>query len=232
MRVVTWNCNGGFRNKYHLLDSFNADLFVIQECENPTKYPDSKYFNWANRFYWIGENNSKGLGVFIKNNIDSRLLDWKDDNLKYFIPIRINDTTNLIAVWCHQANSPTFEYIGQFWKYMQMHKYKFGQCIVLGDFNSNAIWDKWDRWWNFSDVVRELKDLDIYSLYHQNSLEIFGKESTKTFFLHKNLEKGYHIDYVFMSRDYMKLLREITFEKPENWISISDHMPIFIDVLI
>jgi hypothetical protein len=35
LRIVSWNCAGGLRKKWHALAEFNADLLVIQECENP-----------------------------------------------------------------------------------------------------------------------------------------------------------------------------------------------------
>ncbi len=35
MKIVTWNCAGAFRRKYGTLAHFDADILVIQECEDP-----------------------------------------------------------------------------------------------------------------------------------------------------------------------------------------------------
>ena len=51
-----------------------------------------------------------------------------------------------------------------------------------GDLNSNAQWDVWDRWWNHSDVVNQLKTMNIHSLYHELTNEEQGKEKNSTFF--------------------------------------------------
>ena len=49
------------------------------------------------------------------------------------------------------------------WKYLQLNKdnIRDKDIIIGGDFNSNKIWDVWDRWWNHSDVFNELKELGI-----------------------------------------------------------------------
>ena len=35
MKIITWNCNGAFRKKYHTLDKYHADILIIQECGKP-----------------------------------------------------------------------------------------------------------------------------------------------------------------------------------------------------
>lgn len=231
MKIVTWNCNGAFRKKFQELSEFQADILIIQECENPKTCTDEKYKEWANNYLWISENKNKGVGIFAKPNIKLETLDWENNGLKYFIPCKVNDDFLLLAAWCHGANSPTFGYIGQLWKYMQLNKSSFKKIIIAGDFNANAIWDKWDRWWNFSDVSKELSELGIVSLYHKHYEEDDGKETMPTLYLQKNLGKKYHVDYIFASEEIADQLSNLEVGK-ENWLEISDHMPIFCEIKI
>ena len=38
MRIISWNCNGGFRKKFHLLENLNADIVIIQAKSVLKKY--------------------------------------------------------------------------------------------------------------------------------------------------------------------------------------------------
>jgi exonuclease III len=232
MKIITWNCNGAFRKKYHLIEKLGADILVVQECEDPSRV-EGDYKDWAQNYLWIGANKNKGLGVFAKNHINLKRLDLNDDGLQLFLPCRINGSFNLIAVWTKQANSPNFRYIGQLWKYLQLHKDRIAadKVIICGDFNSNVQWDEWDRWWNHSDVVRELQDINIYSLYHELTGEKQGLESMPTLFMHRKLERAYHIDYAFASKRLFDLeINTIEIGKPEIWLEYSDHMPVVFTV--
>jgi exonuclease III len=230
LNILTWNCNGALRKKFDTISEFNADIYIIQECEDPERTSDKKYKEWAKNYLWTGDNTHKGLGVFAKENVKTENLCWETNGLKYFIPCRINNSFNLLATWCHGANSPTFGYIGQFWKYLQINKAKLENSIIAGDFNSNVIWDRWDRWWNHSDVVRELAELKIESLYHKFYSEEQGKESQPTFYLQKRIEKPYHIDYIFGSEEFSKSIKSLTIGKTEQWLKLSDHMPVIVEI--
>ncbi len=235
MIIVTWNCNGAFRKKFEYLNSLNTDIFVIQECENPAEAKDINYIKWANNYLWIGDSKNKGLGIFAREGISLKLLDWSDNytghKVKHFLPCLVNGEFELLAVWTHQNKSPTFGYIGQLWKYLQINKKYFENTIITGDFNSNVFWDKSNRHWNHSDVVRELEEINIHSLYHKFTNELQGSELYPTFYLHKNLDKPYHIDYCFASSIFVNKLKSIIVEPFENWKNLSDHCPVIIEFL-
>ena len=231
MRIVTWNCSGAFRKKHKLLEEFDADLLIIQECEDPAR-STSAYSEWAGNHLWVGENKNRGLAVFARNGSSIADLEWNNQGLQLFLPCLVNGNLTVLAVWTKQANSPTFKYIGQLWKYLQVHGEKLatGNVIVAGDFNSNTTWDVWDRWWNHSDVVKELDAMGIKSLYHEIKKEVQGKETTPTLFLHRKQERPYHIDYAFASTHLFDSSSEINVGSSEKWLQYSDHMPLLFEI--
>lgn len=233
MKIVSWNCNGAFRKKFKRVLNLNADIYIIQECENLAGHESFRkelLEHSIENFLWTGENKNKGLGVFSKKNIEIEELIWdfsyRGRKLKYFLPFQVNKKFTILAVWNHHADAKVFSYIGQFWLFLQNNKKEFKKIIICGDFNSNSIWDKWDIWWNHSDCVRELESLNIFSLYHKLRKEKQGEEKTKTFFLHKKKEKSYHIDYFFLSEKFFKKSIDLKIESFEEWIDISDHLPL------
>lgn len=229
MRVVSWNCNGALRNKAHLLEPLKADVWVIQECE-PLAKLGLAMEAWGANALRVGDPAKRGLAVFAKPSISLRALDLEPDGLELFLPVQVNNIM-LLAVWTKQANSPTFAYIGQLYKWLQKHKSYLAEqdpVMVVGDFNSNTCWDLWDRWWNHSDVVRDLEALGLKSLYHHQFREAQGEETRPTFFMHRNLSKPYHIDYAFLSAS---LLAHATLQLGDRdpWLKWSDHLPLVID---
>jgi len=244
MKIVTWNCNGALRKKIAYVDKLGADILIIQECEDPNQ-STKVYRQWAGDYLWTGKSKNKGIGIFARNGNRIRSLHWQGEytlqaiknqsasitwqskELQSFLPCRVNDIFTIVGIWTKKANSPNFGYVGQLWKYLQVHKSKLSgnNMILCGDLNSNSIWDQWDRWWNHSDVVRELKEIAIHSLYHNIENEDPGKETKNTFYLYRNQDKPYHIDYVFLSKN---LLDSSSLEicKPEPWLEYSDHVPL------
>ncbi|AFM11951.1 endonuclease/exonuclease/phosphatase family protein [Turneriella parva] len=231
MKIATWNCGGALRKKVEILQTLNADVYIIQECERPgDSYSDSAYAEFCANSLWVGDLHYKGLGIFAKPGISLSRKDWSDHGLKHFLPARINDSFDLLAMWAHKANSPTFGYIGQLWKYLQFHIDKMENIILAGDLNSNVRWDKWDRWWNHSDVVRELDEANIVSLYHLTRKIDQGKEPEPTFFLQRNHDKSYHIDYVFASRRIAERLNKLDIGDKDLWLQHSDHLPLCVEI--
>lgn len=232
MKIVTWNCNGAFRKKYQALDAFDADLLIIQECENPEE-SIAPYRSWAKNYLWKRESKHKDIGIFAREGIELLPLDWKDDGLQSFLPCRVGHRIDLIAIWTKQANSPNFRYIGQLWKYLNLHKDKFEgrDMLLVGDLNSNTKWDEWDRWWNHSDVVKILQELHIVSIYHEHFEEKQGHETRPTLFHLRKVERPYHVDYAFASKQILDANQiNLAVGERDDWLEFSDHMPISFSV--
>jgi len=227
MKIVSWNCNRKFREKFVKIQSLDADIFVVQECENPAETTNKNYRSWASNYLWNGTNEHQGIGIFARPEIELSLLNWDPDDLELFLPCRVNNSFNLVGVWT-KANTRKYQYIGQFWKYLQKHKLSIAnsETICVGDFNSNVYWDKPSRNWNHSDVVRELLEIGLESLYHIATGEEQGTETQPTFYLQKNIEKPYHIDYFFASSHFHSNEFNLEILDRDVWLENSDHIPI------
>lgn len=222
MKIISWNCNCMFREKFSEISKYDADIYIIQECENPENTKNEDYSKFAKNYYWIGANNSKGLGVFAKDNIKLEKLNWDEYCLRYFLPIRVNDRFNLLAVW---ACDP---YIKEYYVYQNININKYDMnMIIMGDFNSNKIWDKKNQERSHMNVINQLKEIGLDSAYHYISDEEQGQETKSTFHLYRHLDKGYHIDHCFCNKNNIKEY-EVLYD--EKWLNFSDHMPIMLEI--
>ena len=227
MRVITWNCNLKFKEKFELVDSYAPDICFIQECEKLKSdfFPNYKYF-------WTGRNESKGLGVLTKGN-DFFIDGSHNENLINFLPVT-SDNLKLLGVWSynHRASKFGSEVSGSTIAAINFYKAWVGdkneKCIIAGDFNNSIIWDKKGNDNNFDNINNNLMNLGFVSNYHKQKEEVFGKESTATFFHTKKESKKYHIDYI-----YSKNLSPVELEvgSYSEWIGYSDHSPLIVEMI-
>lgn len=221
MKIVSWNCNGKFREKFQDILAVKADIYVIQECENPAESNSLEYKNFAQNYLWPGENKNKGLGVFARKGIQLTENNWPKYCLRNFLSIKVNDCFDLVAVW---ACKP---YIEEYYIYQNINISNYNEnTIIIGDFNSNAIWDAKRDVRTHSTIVKQLSDIGLCSAYHFSNGETQGKESTPTFYLYRHPNKGYHIDHCFTGASNINsygILHNI------DWLEKSDHMPILLE---
>ncbi len=235
MRIIEWNCQGAFRKKNKEIFELKPDILIIPECEQEDKLKFGNLTPKPNDFLWYGDTGKKGIGIFSYSNYKFRLLKEFNPEFRYVIPLEVSDGTNtflLFAVWAmNNKQNPLSRYIGQVWLAIKYYQSTLTEnSILIGDFNSNQIWDEKERVGNHTDVVNFLKELEIESLYHKQFNEKHGKESLKTFFMYRNIEKPYHIDYVFASHNIIKNGYNLTLENSNKWIDKSDHIPLIVDI--
>ncbi len=179
MRLISWNCGGGFAKKAAYLDSYNP----------------------AHR---------------------------------HILPLRIGGprSLTLFAIWT--LPDERRRYTGHLWRALQEYEPLLtGDVLLIGDFNSNAIWDdKHRRTVSHTNIVTWLAEIDIVSLYHEQTGEAQGGESTPTFYQKgRTLEGPYHLDYAFASRSLREVGARPEVLPVEEWIASgrSDHVVLSVE---
>jgi exonuclease III len=222
-----------FRKKASFILEYNPDILIVPECEHPDKLIFSKSTPIPNDIFWFGENQNKGLGVFSYSNYKIKLLEIHNPKFKTILPLSITNGIfdfTLFAIWANNPGDKDGQYITQIWKAINFYDSLLlnTKTILAGDFNSNTIWDKPKREGNHSTVVHKLEQKKIYSTYHKFYNQIQGKEKHPTLFLHRHLDKPYHIDYCFASADFIDKLKNVEVGKYNDWTEHSDHKPLIV----
>jgi exodeoxyribonuclease III len=234
LKVITWNCNMAFRKKSKFIEHYKPDILIVPECEHPDKLKFDSESICPNEIFWYGTNLNKGLGVFSYTNFKISLLEFHEERYKMILPLKVtndNSTYTIFAIWANNPHDKNYQYIGQVWKAINFYQNQINNIntLLIGDFNSNTIWDKHYRDYNHSNVVKILAEKGIESLYHQYFEQQHGKEILPTLFLYRHQNKPYHIDYCFASTDMIEKLKKVQVGEYEDWIKLSDHMPLIID---
>lgn len=259
MKIVSWNCHYGFdEKKLETIKEYNADILVIPECRE--KDMEGSGYD-KNNYDWYGDHKEAenlaeniradrdlGIGVFWKDGIKiDQKQEWKDDlrynsDFRYLVPYKVEgnfETFTLIAVWTKNkmdASDP-LDYIQK--AHAAVDHYKSiglldGRVILIGDFNSNAIWDnRYREEYNHSALVKKLEQLGMKDC--SNSLT--KDEFNTYYYYYKKKEYRVIIDYCFASDD---LVKSTTFTVPKSdewkekdgikrWRGLSDHCPIIVD---
>jgi exodeoxyribonuclease III len=226
MRLVTWNaCRGPFERKLALLDGLGADIAVIQEIAAPKVVVDG--------VLWFGDNPRQGIAVVARKPYALRKLDELPKVPKYIIPVAVEGPNPFIlfAVWT--LGTRPMRYIRALSKAIDRYDALLSNhtVVFLGDFNSNAMWDKADPVdMNHSSVVARLKAKGLVSAYHHHRQEPQGQELEPTFYLQWKESKPYHLDYCFLPRPWAKKIRSVDVGSYETWKEHSDHRPLLVDV--
>ena len=226
MRLVTWNCcRGAFSTKVPLLDSFEADIAVIQECARPIAMSD--------KCLWFGDNPRQGIAVRTSNQYRIRALPTAADVPKFVFPVEVvgPEHFTLLAVW--SKGGQKYRYVMGVVKAIQTYRALFesSPTVLIGDLNSNAIWDTWHpRDLNHSALVSLLSDLGNVSSYHSFFGETHGEETRPTCYLLWNEHRPYHIDYCFIPRSWASRIQLVEVGSYDAWRQHSDHRPLIVDI--
>lgn len=231
MKIVSWNANGKFSEKFPAILEEDADIYVIQECENPLIIDSEEYADFASNYFWVGENQYYGLGIFAKDNVKLKLMDFDAKGLRYFIPVNVNDDFNLLGVWTNpdMDGTKTIYYPKEITEYYEEHKdsgFFNEDMIICGDFNCDVRL-KGSHAKNVYEVIEKLSECGLVDIYHHLTGEKEGEETKPTFYMYRHLDKPYHLDHIFSSSDKVK---DLEIGDTDKWLQLSDHVPLIFEI--
>lgn len=210
--------------KVQLLAALGADIAVIQECAKPAAESDT--------CPWFGDNPLQGITVQTARPFRLRRLPELAGVPKFVVPVSVSGPVafTMLAVW--SKNNESDRYVEGVVKAVQMYRGLFAASptILIGDLNSNCIWDSThprDR--NHSALVALLDGLGLVSAYHAFHGEAHGRETRPTYYFQWNAQRTYHIDYCFIPVAWAKELRRVEIGDYEEWKQHSDHRPLLVD---
>ena len=233
LKIITWNCNMAFRKKADQILSYKPDILIVPECEHFEKFLFNESALQPKDSLWFGNNKNKGLGIFSYSSYRFKILEDHNPDFKMIVPIAVTGghfDFNLFAVWANNPADRDGQYITQVWKAIKYYEHIIQprRTILIGDFNSNSIWDQPRREGNHSTVVKWLEAKSIYSVYHKHFKQTQGNEQHPTLYMYRHKDKSYHIDYCFASSDMIQYLQSVDIGDYESWFKLSDHVPVVV----
>ena len=214
--------------KLAALLALKPDVAVLSECAAPDRLAERLDVGALGcEPVWIGANRDKGLAVFAFNGYRARLAnELYRRSLRFIAPVRIEGPTsfNLLAVWAQnfsdgirrkrQPGPLRLALTRDYPAFLSE-----GPAIVAGDFNNNIFWDKPGYLINHSHTVALLERYGLVSAYHYARSEAQGAETEPTLYWRDRLKDGptYHIDYVFLPRDWAADIREMSVGGFDEW---------------
>jgi len=221
MKLITWNCHhGAIDERITHLTKFNADIIFLQEVKSPLT-PNS-------RVQWFGTNEKKGHAIILSEKFSISAFDEETVD-PFVVPLIIdgNFSFHVLMIWTQHKSEYIKELQVPLNKY---HKFLLEKpSIIVGDFNSSAIWDKNHRSFNHSIMVTQLHEtFGLKSAYHEKMKCHQGSEPDPTLYHCYKKDRPYHIDYCFIPKSWQ--INEVAVGKYDDWISHSDHCPLIVDV--
>jgi exodeoxyribonuclease III len=230
MKFVTWSCAMGLQQKFQKLLTLGADVMVIQECSQPFIKQLNGTLGWSSR--WFGKNLNKGLGVLVRGPWIIREAQALKPKRTGKLVIDGATSIELFPVWACEDKSSGTEYIEQVHLLLDIIQLTpLAPCAIFaGDFNSNAKWDGGYGLKNHTNVVDRFRKLGLKSAYHEFSGDPQGAELHPTLWFMKNKNTAYHVDYAFLSRSLLSKLRNVVVGRCDDWLSLSDHAPVLVEL--
>jgi exonuclease III len=232
MRLIVWNCQGGFKSKKKFSDLINEspDIAIVPEClDADARAMRAKGFEVK----WVGDPGIKGLAVFAAKGW--HLEPMAISTAKWILPVKVTGPENftLLAVWSCPDKGSKISYVSMLHNELRSREKEWfaeGQVVVAGDFNSNPKLDREGATPNHNSIVSLLEAHNLLSAYHFKHPGGHGNEIHKTFFMGRKRESEHHIDFIFVPSNWKNRIARVNVLPPEQWLLRSDHCPLTLEL--
>ena len=222
------------------LTGLEANITIVPECSRRDAHTYAEAT--AQSVIWRdGNENSadgpgretKGLAVFA-NSHELSLASTYADDFKVILPIELTgrDQFHLLAIWTKvDRGGAEWSYAGILCRAIERYSAFLtdADSLVVGDFNSNKIFDG-KRTLNHSEIDRRLTRLGLTSAYHAYHSESQGEETRPTHYFLRKREKPFHIDHCYIPKAWLPRLRSVSVGEYSDWVPLSDHVPLVVDL--
>lgn len=231
MRLIVWNCQGGFKSKkkFSDLQNENPDIAIVPEC---LKSDAEEMTLLGYEVQWAGDPGIKGLAVFSTKGWHLEVI--ATSTAKWILPVKVTGPENfiLLAVWSCPDPKSKISYVSMLYEELKSHKEWFPKTpvIVAGDFNSNPKLDRIGVAPNHGSIVSLLGERGLASAYHLRHEANHGDEKQKTFYMGRKEDRPHHIDFIFLPCGWEKRITSIEALPYSTWRNRSDHCPLVLDL--
>ena len=104
-----------------------------------------------------------------------------------------------------------------------------GNGLVIGDLNDNVTWDR-PIYPSFARLTVLLAEMGLVNLYYERTGEVPGAESQGSLYFYRHLDKPYLIDHAFLAKQLAGRVTNFRIGVAMDWIDVSDHTPIVLDL--
>jgi exodeoxyribonuclease III len=245
MRLVAWNCAMAFHRKLDALLSLRPDVAVISEAAEPKRLIAREPALAEASMVWIGNNPNKGLLIAGFGGVTVEMSRHRyDQRLHWIAPVTVNGLPGfggplrVLGVWAQNANEGNRQKANPGYLQDGLKRYrrflKEGPSVVAGDFNNHVFWDKPGWRMNHANEIKALSRLGLTSAYHAHNGIVAGEEVDPTLYWRDRTADGptYHIDYVFMPREWADRPFTLDVGGFSDWVGtgLSDHVPLTLEI--
>lgn len=203
MRILSYNINRFSQEKLKKVFQIEADVYILPELANQSlvRLPAGYQMKW------MGEFDFKGLGVIWKSDMKVEFPNWFNPKHEYFLPIII-DGILIIAAWPTKTerNKPkSYPQIAMEAIYEYAPYFKQYPVIISGDMNCYKGQSGETKQFCIESIVDFLSSHGFVSVYHHQTGEALGKESTATYYHQFKESLPFFLDYTFANmpvKDY------------------------------